>query len=106
MSWLEIFVVLNLVYFSGNVVPGLPPFQLPWQSRDPPQIPVNGTMMHNPSSETIFDPMEILSDLGLGLFLLPIVSVLPQAAISQFYAGELSLGLLFIMLFSVVVTLL
>jgi hypothetical protein len=39
----------------------------------------------------MFDPMEILQDLGLGLFLLPIVSVLPQAATAQFYAGEIYL---------------
>ena len=77
-----------LIFILGNVVPGLPPFQLPWQSRDPPQISVNGSHVHNPSSETIFDPIEILQDLGMGLFLLPIVSVLPQAATAQFYARE------------------
>jgi hypothetical protein len=73
----------------GNVVAGLPPFQVPWQSRDPSDIYVNGTLGHNPAADLIFDPMEILQDLGIGLLLLPIVSILPQAATAQFYARKL-----------------
>ena len=72
----------------GNVVAGLPPFQLPWQSRDPPMISVNGSVVHNPTADTVYDPMQLMEDLGMGLLLLPIVSILPQAATAKFYARE------------------
>ena len=49
---------------------------------------VNGSLVHNPTAETVFDPMQILEDLGMGLVLLPIVSILPQAATAKFYARK------------------
>ena len=80
---------LETYFFVGDVVPGLPPFQLPWQSRDPPPMTSsNGTIVETHShTPTTFDPFEILQDLGMGLVLLPLVSVLPQAATAQYYAG-------------------
>lgn len=46
-------------------------------------------MTYNETPE-ISNPIEILQELGMGLILLPLVSIMPQAAMAQFYAGELT----------------
>ena len=43
-------------------------------------------MTYNETPE-ISNPIEILRELGMGLILLPLVSIMPQAAMAQFYAG-------------------
>ena len=97
MEHLKVLFASEKLYFFnlGDVVPGLPPFQLPWQSRDHPHMTSsNGTILEaTPHTPTTYDPFEILQDLGMGLVLLPLVSVLPQAATAQYYAGLINKNL-------------
>lgn len=63
-------VFIDLVL--GEVEAGLPSIQLPWQ------IPAQ--------NETTLTPAELVSDLGIGIVLVPIVSFLQHLAIAKFYA--------------------
>ena len=71
----------------GEVNPGLPAFQLPWQLRESGQPFVNTSLMTYNETPEVTNPIEIMQDLGMGLILLPIISIMPQAAMAQFYAG-------------------
>lgn len=75
---------LNLLVLTGEVDSGIPPWQLPWN--------IPGTETSNSTTESIEmedgDPWEIVSELRLGLLLLPLVSILQHNAIAKHYAAS------------------
>ncbi|XP_059079946.1 sodium-independent sulfate anion transporter-like isoform X2 [Tigriopus californicus] len=69
----EVYEMKDVLILTGEVVPGLPSIQLPWQ------IPTQ--------NQTIVTPAELVSDLGIGIIMVPIVSFLQHLAIAKFYAS-------------------
>ena len=62
---------------TGFVQGGLPDWQLPWQFN----VPQNQT-------QTVESPLEMAEDFGIGLLMLPLVSVMQHLAIAKFYTRK------------------
>jgi hypothetical protein len=62
---------------------GLPFFQLPWE------FGLNATLAStaNSTAAVAVDPLEIVQELGMGVVMLPLVSILQHLAIAKHYAG-------------------
>jgi len=70
---------LNL---TGQVDQGLPPWQLPWEfNKNSTLEAINGTNITE-------GPLELAKELGIGLIMLPMVSILQHLAIAKHYAGN------------------
>jgi len=82
----------ELLIITGEVEGGLPPFQPPWdfplslnkQTENNSTIGQGGGMESDLSS----DPLQIIQELGIGLIMLPMVSLLQHLAIAKNYAGS------------------
>ena len=72
---------------TGDVEEGLPSWQLPWQFN------VNTSSANSSSdnpitSEKPGNPFDIAEDLGIGLLMVSLVSILQHLAIAKFYTGD------------------
>ena len=75
----EVYGQKNALILTGDVPVGLPTWQLPWRFN------LNSTS----SNSSLPNPLEIAEDLGIGIFMLPFVSVLQHLAIAKFYTRKL-----------------
>jgi len=83
LAWVLVDVAgVDVLNLTGKVDQGLPAWQLPWEfNRNLTTGAVNGTT--EPEG-----PLEIASELGIGLLMLPLVSILQHLAIAKHYAGS------------------
>lgn len=79
LAWVLVSQGLDLFSLTGEVDPGLPTWQLPWNfnrnSTTEPGEPWQG-------------PLELAQELGLGLLMCPLVAVLQHLAIAKLYARD------------------
>ena len=87
-AWILVDVAeLDILNLTGEVDQGLPAWQLPWQFNR------NTSTSFENSNETLTTeseaegPLELASELGIGLVMLPMVSILQHLAIAKHYAG-------------------
>ncbi len=78
----EKFGLNDVFILTGEVEEGLPAWQLPWRFN----TDLNNSTASNNSEAA--GPFEIASDLGVGLVMLPLVSVMQQLAIAKFYTRK------------------
>ena len=78
LAWLLVTMGIKLFSLTGEVDQGLPAWQLPWQFNR------NTT---NSTGEMV-GPVQIVDELGVGLLMLPLVSILQHLAIAKHYAGQ------------------
>jgi len=83
LAWIMVDVAgIDVLNLTGEVDQGLPAWQLPWEfNRNTTLATGNGTS----ASE---GPLEVASELGIGLLMLPLVSILQHLAIAKHYAGN------------------
>ena len=62
---------------TGDVEEGLPSWQLPWKFN-----------LETTNSSTTSGPIEMAEDFGIGLLMLPLVSMLQHLAIAKFYTRK------------------
>ena len=75
---------VDVLTLTGEVDSGLPAWQLPWRfNRD---YSADNTTYHDISDTR--EPFSIAGDLGLGLAMIPLVSILQHLAIAKHYAGN------------------
>ena len=80
VAWLMVDVAgIDVLNLTGEVDQGLPAWQLPWEFNR--NATINGTS--EPEG-----PVELASELGIGLLMLPMVSILQHLAIAKHYAGN------------------
>lgn len=60
---------------TGDVQGGLPSWQLPWE-------------FNRNSTENSLNPFDMVEDFGIGLLMLPLVSILQHLAIAKFYTRK------------------
>ena len=81
----EFFCLLMLIYctiyidaltVTGDVEEGLPSWQLPWKFN------------LDTTNSTTSGPIEMAEDFGIGLLMLPLVSMLQHLAIAKFYTRK------------------
>jgi hypothetical protein len=84
--------------FFFQVEAGLPCFQLPWhfglnstQSTTLPHPAANSTAnaTADATADSSLSPLEIVQELGMGIVMMPLVSILQHLAIAKHYAGNL-----------------
>ena len=77
IAWvlLDIFSI-DVLTLTGEVDSGLPAWQLPWEFN------------RNLTTETYVGPFELAQEIGLGLVMIPLVSILQHLAIAKNYAGN------------------
>jgi len=82
-AWLMVDIAkVDVLNLTGQVDQGLPAWQLPWEfNRNTTIEAVNVTTEQE-------GPLEIASELGIGLVMLPLVSILQHLAIAKHYAGS------------------
>merc|ERR1712181_17684 len=73
---------IDLFSLTGEVGQGLPAWQLPWQFNR------NTTTNYNGTTDEMEGPVQLAGELGVGLLLLPLVSILQHLAIAKHYAGQ------------------
>ena len=77
VAWVLVSQGIDLINLTGSVDPGLPGWQLPWlfnrNTTDPGEWE---------------GPVELAQELGIGLLMLPLVSILQHLAIAKHYAGN------------------
>ena len=82
-----LYIIHDDMTFSGEIKSGVPSFHLPPFSFERPVS--NSSNSTNPDTEWVtFDT--ILSDLGMGLAMVPIIAILEQVAIAQAFCELLS----------------
>jgi sodium-independent sulfate anion transporter 11 len=80
VAWLMVDVAgIDVLNLTGEVDQGLPAWQLPWE--------FNRNATTNGTSEPE-GPVELATELGIGLLMLPMVSILQHLAIAKHYAGN------------------
>ena len=91
LAWVLVDVAgVDVLNLTGKVDQGLPAWQLPWEFNRNTTIEgrINGTSGEGDlSSSDPEGPLEIASELGIGLVMLPLVSILQHLAIAKHYAG-------------------
>ena len=75
LAWLLVSLGFDLFSLTGEVDQGLPAWQLPWQ-------------FNRNSTEEVEGPVQLAQELGVGLLMLPLVSILQHLAIAKHYAGQ------------------
>ena len=81
----EVYDNKNALILTGAVEDGLPDWQLPWQFN------VNHGAFGNVSAtnhQSLDNPLEMAEEFGIGLLMLPMVSILQQLAIAKFYTRK------------------
>ena len=81
LAWLLVSIGIDLFTLTGEVDQGLPSWQLPWQFNR------NLTTTSN-DTEQKDGPVELAKEFGIGLLMLPLVSILQHLAIAKHYAGQ------------------
>ena len=79
LAWLLVSLGIDLFSLTGEVDQGLPAWQLPWQ--------FNRNTTTN-DTEEVEGPVQLAGELGVGLLMLPLVSILQHLAIAKHYAGQ------------------
>ena len=75
LAWLLVSVGIDLFSLTGEVDQGLPAWQLPWQ-------------FNRNTTDEVEGPVQLAGELGVGLLMLPLVSILQHLAIAKHYAGQ------------------
>ena len=75
LAWLLVTMNIKLFSLTGEVDQGLPAWQLPWQ-------------FNRNSTDEVEGPVQLAQELGVGLLMLPLVSILQHLAIAKHYAGQ------------------
>ena len=75
LAWLLVSLGFDLFSLTGEVDQGLPAWQLPWQ-------------FNRNSTGEVEGPVQLAQELGVGLLMLPLVSILQHLAIAKHYAGQ------------------
>ena len=75
LAWLLVSLGFDLFSLTGEVDQGLPAWQLPWQ-------------FNRNSTDEVEGPVQLAQELGVGLLMLPLVSILQHLAIAKHYAGQ------------------
>ncbi len=78
----------DALIITGQVEEGLPSWQLPWQFN------LNNSQNFSAQNEEALGPFEMAEDFGIGLLLLPMVTILQLLAIVKFYTREVFFALL------------
>ena len=76
LAWLLVSVGVDLFSLTGEVDQGLPAWQLPWEFN------------RNTTIGEMEGPVQLAGELGVGLLMLPLVSILQHLAIAKHYAGQ------------------
>ncbi len=71
---------------AGDVESGIPEFQLPWRFNADASTG-NSSSASSSSSDPLPGPFEIAGELGAGIVMLPLVSIIQHVAIAKYYAG-------------------
>lgn len=74
----EVYGKTDALILTGSVEEGLPSWQLPWQFN-------SNSTADDPSFN---NPLEMAADFGIGLLMLPLVSILQHLAIAKFYTRK------------------
>ena len=81
LAWLLVSLGIDLFSLTGEVDQGLPAWQLPWQFN-------RNRTTNNGTTVEMEGPVELAGELGVGLLMLPLVSILQHLAIAKHYAGQ------------------
>ena len=83
IAWmlLDIFNI-DVLTLTGKVDSGLPAWQLPWEFNR------NASAALNLTATSYEGPFELAEEFGLGLVMIPLVSILQHLAIAKHYAGN------------------
>ena len=81
MSVVPLCLLPSLLTLTGEVEGGLPAWQLPWQFN-------RNYTATNQTRDDITEPFTLAGELGLGLAMIPLVSILQHLAIAKHYAGN------------------
>ena len=83
IAWvlLDIFNI-DVLTLTGKVDSGLPAWQLPWEFNR------NATAVLNLTETSYEGPLQLAEEFGLGLVMIPLVSILQHLAIAKHYAGN------------------
>ena len=83
IAWvlLDIFNI-DVLTLTGKVDSGLPAWQLPWEFNR------NATAALNLTETSYEGPLQLAEEFGLGLVMIPLVSILQHLAIAKHYAGN------------------
>jgi len=76
-------------FILSQVEAGLPYFQLPWHFGLNSTLPATRNSTADSSTETL-GPLEIVQELGMGVVMMPLVSILQHLAIAKHYAGRMN----------------
>ena len=77
IAWVLLDIIsIDVLTLTGEVDSGLPAWQLPWEFN------------RNLTTETYVGPFELAQEFGLGLVMIPLVSILQHLAIAKNYAGN------------------
>jgi len=83
VAWILVNVAgIDVLNLTGEVDQGLPAWQLPWEFNK------NTTFQSGNGTNIGEGPLELASELGIGLLMLPMVSILQHLAIAKHYAGN------------------
>ena len=75
-AWILVSQGIDVITLTGEVDQGLPAWQLPWHFN------------RNTTEEWEEGPVELAQEFGMGLLMLPLVSILQHLAIAKHYAGH------------------
>ena len=82
LAWLLVSLGIDLFSLTGEVDQGLPAWQLPWEFN------------RNTTIDEMEGPVQLAGELGVGLLMLPLVSILQHLAITKHYAGQNTMEML------------
>ena len=82
IAWILLNVYnIDVLTLTGKVDSGLPAWQLPWKFNINQTTPLNLTGYS-------YSPFDLAQEFGLGLIMIPLVSILQHLAIAKHYAGN------------------
>lgn len=85
VAWILLNNGLDVLDLTGEVESGLPHFQLPWQFGL--NLTAEAEANSTSSATSPLDLLEIVQELGMGVVMMPLVSILQHLAIAKHYAG-------------------
>ena len=80
----DIYHMENDIHITGEVKPGIPAWNLPWRF---------GLATRNESAAEVPGPVDLAQDFGIGLIMLPLVSIIQIVAIVHNFSRKQSLSL-------------
>ena len=73
-------VDIDVLTLTGEVDSGLPDWQLPWL--------FNRNISDNSTEISVSEPFELAGEFGMGLVMVPLLSILQHLAVAKYYAGN------------------